>query len=136
MRKYKITIPAFTQEIHAKDKEEALGIFLFNYDIAHQAERLQPQVEVISPATAWEQPKEKTGKSQKKTMTQDIADWIDTQVLVDAIDEALDIVKLPKTKVNYKQVWLLHLQHIWDMLEQHAEYLKEKKAQNAQNPSE
>lgn len=58
--------------------------------------------------------------TQKKVM-----DWIDTQDIVEAIEGALEVAELPKTKANFKEVWLLHLQDLWGMLENDAVYLKE-----------
>lgn len=128
MRRYQITIPAFTEEIHAKDKDEALEIFLFDYDVARQEpDFMQPHVLEISPRL-------KTVAKQK-TIQEHVAEWIDTQVIVEGIDNALDSVGLLKTKVNFKEVWLMHLEKLWELLEAEAESLKEKQARNAEKTS-
>lgn len=48
MKKYKITIPAFIEEIYAENEDEALEIFFFDYDNSErESEFNQPIIKEI-----------------------------------------------------------------------------------------
>ncbi len=44
----------------------------------------------------------------KHAITDTVADWIDPQVIVEAIENALETAELPKTKRHFREVWFIH----------------------------